>query len=146
MEQVRGPESEIRRLAQEKERFKSLLHAVIHLGAALLAEENFDRLLETIVVEAMSFCNADAGSLYLRNSDDTLSFVIMRCHSLHLAKGGTTGEKIPFSPLPMYDPRPVARTVTTSSVKRRSAAWRSTSPMPTMPPASTFPAPAPSTG
>jgi GAF domain-containing protein len=104
MEQVRGQESEIWRLAQEKERFKSLLHAVIHLGAALLAEENFDRLLETIVVEAMSFCNADAGSLYLRNSDDTLSFVIMRCHSLHLAKGGTTGEKIPFSPLPMYDP------------------------------------------
>ena len=55
-------------------------------------------------MEAVEITNADGGTLYLRNDDDTLSFQIVRTHSLDIAMGGTTGVPIPFPPLQMYNP------------------------------------------
>ena len=76
---------------------------LIEIGIALSAERDHNRLLETILVEAMDLCNADGGSLYLRTADDTLRFEIMRTDSLGIAMGGTTGREIPFPPLRMHD-------------------------------------------
>ena len=42
-----------------------LLNKVIPIGVSLSAEKDFNRLLESLVVEAQNFTNADAGSLYL---------------------------------------------------------------------------------
>jgi len=92
------------RIKKEKERSEKLLHVVIPIGVALPAEKDFDRLLEAIVLEAQSLCNADAGTLYLRTEDDRLKFVILRNTSLKIAMGGTTGQAIPFPPVPLYDP------------------------------------------
>ncbi|MBI2330905.1 MAG: HAMP domain-containing protein [Chloroflexi bacterium] len=41
----------------------TLLSKVIPIGVSLSAEKDFNRLLESLVVEAQSFTHADAGSL-----------------------------------------------------------------------------------
>ena len=93
----------LRQLSQEKRRSDALLEAIIPIGVALLAEKDFHKLLERIVLEARSFCNADGGSLYLRTEEDTMKFVVMQAISLDIAMGGTTGVEIPFPPLPLLD-------------------------------------------
>lgn len=76
---------------------------ILPLAVSLSAQEDLDQLLEQILLEAKSFCNADAGTLYLRTKDDRLRFVILRTDSLNLVLGGTTGKAIPFPPLRLYD-------------------------------------------
>ena len=80
-----------------------LEQVLLPLGIALSAEKSLDRLLETVLLEAKSFCNADAATLYLLSEDDRLKFVIMNTDSLNVALGGTTGKEIPFPPLRLYD-------------------------------------------
>jgi GAF domain-containing protein len=77
---------------------------VIPLGVALSSEKDFNRLLETILLEAKSFCRAGAGTLYLRTADDQLRHVIVRDDTRGIALGGTTGQAIDLSPLPLHDP------------------------------------------
>ena len=93
--------SEIRR---ERKRVNDLLNVVIPIGLALAAERDFNSLLEKILLETKSFCNADAGTLYLRTDDDLLKFVIVRNDSLGIAMGGTSGQEVSFPLLPMVDP------------------------------------------
>ena len=82
---------------------KAGLERLIEIGLALSAERDHARLTETILLEAMGLTNADGGTLYLRLEDDTLQFTIMRTGSLNIAMGGTTGVKIPFPPVQMYN-------------------------------------------
>ena len=79
------------------------LELLYKVGIALSSERNKDRLLEMILLEAKSLCNADGGTLYLRTDDEHLRFVIMRTDSLGIALGGTTGALISFPPIPMID-------------------------------------------
>jgi GAF domain-containing protein len=92
-----------RELGKEHRRTDELLNVVIPIGVALSTEQDFDRLLERIILEAKSFCNADGGTLYLRTPDDHLKFVVMSNASLNIALGGTAGQDIPFPPLPLHD-------------------------------------------
>lgn len=80
----------------------TLLNKVIPIGVSLAAEKDFNRLLESLVVEAQNFTNADAGSLYLVE-DDKLRFVILRNTSLDMKMGGTSGVPISFYPVRMYN-------------------------------------------
>lgn len=79
-----------------------LLRKVIPIGVSLSAEKDFNRLLETLVVEAQSVTHADAGTLYLVE-DNLLKFVILRNTSLNLAMGGTSGAPISFYPVKLYN-------------------------------------------
>ncbi|MCL4528300.1 MAG: GAF domain-containing protein [Chloroflexi bacterium] len=79
-----------------------LLRKVIPVGVALSAERDFDRLLESLVVEAQNVTGADAGTLYLLE-DNTLRFVIVRNLSLNVNMGGTSGNEITFPPLSLYN-------------------------------------------
>jgi hypothetical protein len=79
-----------------------LLRKVIPIGVALSAEKDFNRLLETLVVESQFVTHADAGTLYLLE-DDVLKFVILRNTSLNLAMGGTSGTPISFSPVKLHN-------------------------------------------
>ena len=79
----------------------NLLSKVIPIGVSLSAEKDFNRLLESLVVEAQSFTHADAGTLYLVE-EDKLRFVIMRNTSLNLQMGGTSGVPITFYPVRMF--------------------------------------------
>ncbi|MEO8185250.1 MAG: GAF domain-containing protein, partial [Deltaproteobacteria bacterium] len=78
-----------------------LLHRI---SLALSSEKNRDRLIETILIEAQTLCNADGGTLYLKNDQDQLRFVILRNDSLKLSLGGTTGQAIDLPPIPIRDP------------------------------------------
>ncbi|HRQ40360.1 MAG TPA: HAMP domain-containing protein [Chloroflexota bacterium] len=88
---------------QERDRADNLLNVVIPIGVELSSEQDFDRMLEKMLVEAKTFCHADAGSLYLRTEDEKLQFVIMRNNSLDIALGGTTGNAVTFPPLALFD-------------------------------------------
>ena len=92
-----------RQLDKEKKRSDDLLNVVIPIGVALSAEQDFDQLLEKIVLEARSFCDADAGTLYLRTQDDRLEFVVVRNDSLGIAMGGTSDQQISLPPLHLHD-------------------------------------------
>jgi HD-GYP domain-containing protein (c-di-GMP phosphodiesterase class II) len=79
-----------------------ILHRV---GIALSAEQNKDRLVETILLEAKQLCNADGGTLYLKTDTDELVFEILINDSLGLMAGGTTGKPVQLPPIPMRDPK-----------------------------------------
>ncbi|HUI88292.1 MAG TPA: GAF domain-containing protein [Anaerolineales bacterium] len=79
-----------------------LLQRVIPIGVALSAEKDFNRLLETLVVEAQSVTHADAGTLYLLE-DNVLKFVILRNTSLNITMGGTSGNDISMEPVKLYN-------------------------------------------
>ncbi|MCP4359430.1 MAG: HAMP domain-containing protein [Chloroflexi bacterium] len=89
----------LRQVRKEKDRADNLLNVVIPIGVELSSEQDFNKMLEKMLVEAKTFCNADAGSLYLRTEDEQLQFVIVRNDSQNIALGGTTGQKVNFSPL-----------------------------------------------
>jgi hypothetical protein len=79
-----------------------LLQKVVPIGVSLSAERDFNRLLESLVIEAQSITHADAGTLYLLERGDTLKFVIVRNTSLDIYMGGTSGKEITFPPVLMY--------------------------------------------
>ncbi|MFY9329436.1 MAG: HD domain-containing phosphohydrolase [Georgfuchsia sp.] len=74
------------------------------IGAALSKERDIDRLLETILVAAKTITHADGGTLY-RITDDRqhLCFEIMRTDSLNIQLGGTTGNKITFPDVSLFN-------------------------------------------
>ncbi|MDY0092439.1 MAG: HAMP domain-containing protein [Candidatus Vecturithrix sp.] len=86
---------------KEKRRADDLLEVVIPIGVQLSSEKDFNRLLETMLVEAKTFCHADAGTLYLLTEDRQLQFVIVRNDSKNVALGGTTGNEVLYAPLPL---------------------------------------------
>lgn len=83
-----------------RDRQLNLLRVVIPRGVALSAEKDFDRLLETVVIEAQKLTNADGGTLYLLE-EDALRFVILRNTSLGIKMGGS-GAPIAFNPIPLH--------------------------------------------
>ncbi|MAQ18998.1 MAG: hypothetical protein CMN30_29895 [Sandaracinus sp.] len=89
-------------MSESLERRLERLELLYEVGIALSAEDDKDRLVERILLEAKKLCNADGGTLYLRTEDDQLRFAIMRTDSLGIALGGTTGKPIEFAPLPMF--------------------------------------------
>jgi CHASE3 domain sensor protein len=90
-------------VTKEKKRADDLLDVVIPIGVELSSEKDFNRLLEKMLVEAKTFCHADSGTVYLRTDDDHLKYEIMRNDTKNLALGGTTGQKIHFTPLSLHE-------------------------------------------
>ncbi|MAF95899.1 MAG: diguanylate cyclase [Rhodospirillaceae bacterium] len=82
----------------------SSFERLIEIGIALSAEQDTNRLMETILLEAKELSNADGGTLYLKTEDNNLKFEIVRTDSLKIAMGGTTGKEIIFPPVLLYDP------------------------------------------
>src|SRR5436190_3228632 len=72
------------------------------IGASLSAERDIDRLLETILTAAKTITRADGGTLYRVTDDKRLRFEIVRTTSLKVYLGGTTGNPVPFYPVPLY--------------------------------------------
>jgi HAMP domain-containing protein/GAF domain-containing protein len=89
---------------KEKKRADDLLDVVIPIGVELSAEKDFNRLLENMLVQAKTFCHANGGLLYLRRAnEEQLRFVIVRDDRQNVALGGTTGNLVPFDPIPLRD-------------------------------------------
>jgi len=90
------------RTVEFRENQLNLLRKVIPIGVSLSAEKEFNRLMESLVVEAQSLTHAEAGTLYLLE-DDLLKFVIVKNSKLNLSLGGTSGDKIPFKSVRLYN-------------------------------------------
>lgn len=82
-------------------RLFTALEYLNRIGIALSAERNLDKLLETILTAAKTITHADGGTLY-RLIDGKLKFEIMLNDSLKIAMGGTSGNEIPFYPIPLH--------------------------------------------
>ena len=82
---------------------QTLFKRLIDIGIALSAENDTEKLMERILVEAKELGNADGGTLYIRTKEDTLRFEIIRNDSLGLAQGGTSGDEINIPPQLMYN-------------------------------------------
>ncbi|MGH8673751.1 MAG: GAF and HD-GYP domain-containing protein, partial [Burkholderiales bacterium] len=100
--------------AQSLETRVAELELLYRVGISLSAEQDKDRLVEMILLEAKQLCNADGGTLYLRNDADQLEFEILRNDTLRFAQGGTTGVPITLPPIPiLVDGAPNQRNVAT---------------------------------
>jgi hypothetical protein len=76
------------------------------IGASLSHERDIDRLLENILLAAKTITHADGGTLYRITEDEaSLRFEIVRTDSLKIALGGTSGNPISLSDLPLYPAR-----------------------------------------
>jgi HD-GYP domain-containing protein (c-di-GMP phosphodiesterase class II) len=83
--------------------FLSKLEYLNAIGIALSQERDIDKLLETILIAAKNLTHADGGTLY-RLVDGKLQFEIVRTDSLSIAMGGTSGNAVPFYPIPLHGP------------------------------------------
>jgi phosphoserine phosphatase RsbU/P len=88
--------------SQSEKLADDLIRVILPIGIALSAEKDLDRLLESILIQAKSVCNADGGSLYLPE-DNRLKSTIMRNDSLNISMGGATGEKMSSLIVPLYE-------------------------------------------
>lgn len=74
------------------------------IGIALSQQHEINSLLEMILEAAKRITHADAGTLYLHDSEQrVLRFEIVRTDSLKIAMGGVRGEPIGFYPVHLYD-------------------------------------------
>jgi GAF domain-containing protein len=80
-----------------------MLESLVQIGVLMSEARDFPRLLEEILRQAQSCCDADAGTLYVPVGDE-LRFELVRTESLGIALGGTTGFPVDYPPLPLHDP------------------------------------------
>ena len=81
---------------------KTVLNDFLSIGASLSSEKDIQQLLENIIQTAMRFTNADAGSIYLIQENQTLNYEIVHTKSRDLHWGGTSGTPIDASPIPLF--------------------------------------------
>ena len=74
---------------------------LIEIGLALSAEKEIESLLERILKEAKSMANADAGSLYLKSSNNSLRFAIVLNDTLNIFQGGVSGDPVNLPNVPL---------------------------------------------
>ncbi len=76
---------------------------LIDIGYKISSEENYDNVLETILLGAKELSNADGGTLYIHNKQNkTLDFKIAINSTLAMHLGGS-GDKMFLPPLNIYD-------------------------------------------
>jgi HD-GYP domain-containing protein (c-di-GMP phosphodiesterase class II) len=81
---------ELQQLVDEKQKN---VEQLIQIGKSLSSNEDFDKVLEGILLGAKNLSNADGGTLYLMNDKEThLSFKVVQTESLNIKMGGTAGE------------------------------------------------------
>lgn len=88
-------------ISEKKESRYELLHRI---GVALSGEHDRDRLLDLILTEAQSLCQADGGTLYLCTDDQQLEFAIVKNSSLGIELGGISTNPVTFPPIHLFDP------------------------------------------
>lgn len=102
---LRRQEAEaMQRLADEKAHSDRLVKGVIPLGISLIQEQDYERLLERILEEAMAMCRADGGTLYLARGEDALEFKLLQNETLGIKLGGRGEQPVTFPPLKLHDP------------------------------------------
>lgn len=78
------------------------------IGIALSIEKDINKIFEMILEEAASFCDAEAGTLYIVVDDgQSLKFEVIRNKAMNIRMGGVKGDSIQLPNVPLYvDGRP----------------------------------------
>ena len=80
----------------------NLIDELLSIGTSLTSENDFDILMEKIMLGAKKFASADAGTIYLLSDDKKeLRFEVVHTDSLDIKMGGT-GEKLNWPNLQLY--------------------------------------------
>ncbi len=107
-----------RRLIREQEHHRAELadrytrrasefaEVIVPLGVAMMAETDFEVLLQMILREARRFCNADGGTIYLVSDANTLEFKIMVNESMGISYGAADTATSRFAPIPLSTGNP----------------------------------------
>ena len=88
--------------AKSQKLANDLTQIILPVGMSLSKIRNFDRLLEKILRETKAACDADGGTLYLREGDE-LRFAIMLNESLGIAINDRDGGEFLPPPLRLHD-------------------------------------------
>ncbi len=79
------------------------INQLVQIGIALSSEKDTSKILEMIVDEARSLCNADAGTLYIIDKEHKrLRFKIVQNNSMDIRIGGASGSEMTFPDIPLY--------------------------------------------
>jgi sigma-B regulation protein RsbU (phosphoserine phosphatase) len=116
LDEKRQYDAQQRQLAKYRKLANHMEQVILPMAIALSTETDFNHLLERVVAEARTICNADGGTLYMRSDDDMLYFRVIISDSLGLKLGVSSEQSISLAPLPLYDPKtgePNCRNVST---------------------------------
>ena len=99
---MRSIVTEVNQLAEAMALMKSTIRRFLDIGAALAAEQHFERLLDRVLAETLALAQADAGLLLLVSDDE---------RELQPAAARLRGEADPvavghLTVLPLTDPAP----------------------------------------
>ncbi len=91
-------------LTQDISKKTKLINELLSIGISLTSENNYEILLEKVMLGCKRFSNADAGTLYLISEDEkSIEFKIVHTDSLDIKMGGS-GEKLRWPALDLYTP------------------------------------------
>ncbi|WP_245543791.1 HD family phosphohydrolase [Maridesulfovibrio salexigens] len=89
--------------AKSSDAKEDLVERLTEIGLALSGETRLERLLEMIVDEARVLTRADAGTLYIVDSESRkLEFSILQNDTMQVRMGGTSGNEITLPPVSLY--------------------------------------------
>lgn len=79
--------------------------ALMDIAHELFAERDVSALCEKVLTRAQQLTHADGGTLYITNPirPKALEFAIVNNTSLNIYQGGVSGNRVQFTPLPLYD-------------------------------------------
>lgn len=76
----------------EIDKKQKAIEELIKIGHSLASNSNFNEVIEGILLGAKNLTNADGGTLYLMNDDEShLDFTVVQTDSLNIKMGGTQG-------------------------------------------------------
>lgn len=81
---------------------QSAFEHLLHISIQLSKEVNTDLLMEKILFAAVEVSNADAGSIYLVNTEKELEFRTIYNKSMNLHLGGSSPSPISFPGVPLF--------------------------------------------
>ncbi len=91
--------------ATNDEKLAARINKLTEIGIALSSVKDTTCLLESILTGAKELSNADAGSLYVTDKDDSgnrmVRLVVLDTDSLGIRQGGTSNEEISIEPIPL---------------------------------------------
>lgn len=81
---------------------KNILNELVNVSIALSTEEDTTLLLEKILLAAKRLSHADGGTIYGVTEDNKLKFDTLVNDKLNMYMGGSSGQPIPFDPIPIF--------------------------------------------
>ncbi|MDT0602493.1 HD domain-containing phosphohydrolase [Thalassotalea castellviae] len=102
---------------KKNNQYQSAHEQLVDICVQLNGEKDTHLLLEKILLAALDVSNADAGTIYLVNGNESLEFQTVINHTLGLHLGGSSNNPVNFSGIPlMVDGKPNTAAIVVNAV------------------------------